>query len=524
MPVGVTLGGLAVTLALSASIGVQERDHIGRIVSGEAEATARAIQTAVTSHIQALTRIEARWGFHKPSRLEWEIEARKIIEQSYGFEIIEWLDSSFETQWSVYTGGKKTVDAEAAFGAPLKDTLRNARERRSVAVSRAIELPNRGTGILIYVPVFLTPDAESFDGFITAVLNLQSIMTGLLDVNFVRLYDIEILEKGKPIYAKPGAQDSTKKEWAREAESKLYGVDWPTSSWTVRVWPTARWLQEMRSSLGRFVLGAGLVSSGLLALLTFVYQLARSRAQLLEATNAKLKREMEERVQAEDTLAHFITVIVHDLRSPLSNVISILEGMNDGLFGPVAEDQLKWLKKGEMTARGCAELINDFLDLSKLEAGHIDLKRQAVDLRQLLRASIDNYALAAKAKNIMLSDEIDRSLPTVEADPQRIEQVMTNLLSNALKFTLNGGQIVVGAKSNKKEIAVWVKDSGVGISSDEIGLIFEKYKQTTSGMTSQYKGTGLGLVICKMIVEAHGGIIRAESERGTTFTFTLPTA
>jgi signal transduction histidine kinase len=91
-----------------------------------------------------------------------------------------------------------------------------------------------------------------------------------------------------------------------------------------------------------------------------------------------------------------------------------------------------------------------------------------------------------------------------------------------LKFTPRGGQIAVGAKCNEKEIAVWVKDSGVGIPPEEIGLIFEKYKQTTSGMTSQHKGTGLGLVICKMIVEAHGGIIRAESDQGTTVTFTLP--
>jgi signal transduction histidine kinase len=388
-------------------------------------------------------------------------------------------------------------------------------------VSRAIDLPNVGSGILIYVPVFRSSDAASFDGFIAAVLNIRSTMTGLLDVYFVRRYDIEILEKGKPIYIKPGARDETR-AWAREAASKLYGVDWLAPSWTVRVWPTPRWLQEMQSSLGRFVFVAGVLASGLLALLPYVFQLARSRAHLLEAANAKLKQEVGERVEAEGALADFTAMIVHDLRSPLSTVISILEGMKDGLFGPVAQDQLEWLQKGESTARGCAELINDFLDVSKLEAGRIDLKRQAVDFRQLLSASLENYALAADAKGIVLSNEIDRSLPPIEADPRRIEQVISNLLSNALKFTPRGGQIAVGAKCNEKEIAVWVKDSGVGIPPEEIGLIFEKYKQTTSGMASQHKGTGLGLVICKMIVEAHGGSIRVESEQGTTFTFTLP--
>lgn len=523
-PIAVAVGGLAVTFALSVSIGVQERDHIGRIVNGEAEAVARAIQSAVTSHIQAMTRIAARWEYRKPSAVEWQNDARKVLEQSYGFEVIDRVDSSFETQWSVYTGGKKTVDTEAAFGAPLKEALHSARDRRGVAVSRAIEMPHGGTGILIYVPVFLGPDANSFDGFIAAVLNIQSTMTGLLDVHFVRRYDIEILEQGKPIYAKPGAQRVTKKEWTREAVSKLYGVDWPVSSWTIRVWPTPGWLREMHTSLEQFVLVGGLIATGLLALLTYVFQLARSRAKLLEAANAKLKQEVTEREQAQASLADFTAIIVHDLRSPLSNVISILEGMRAGLFGTVPQDQLKWLQKAESTARGCVELISDFLDLSKLEAGRIDLKWEAVDLRQHLRAILDNYALATGEKSIQLKDEIDPSLPPIEADPRRIEQVMTNLLSNALKFTPSGGQIVVGAKCKEKEIAVWVKDSGVGIPPDEIGLIFEKYKQTTSGMTSAQKGTGLGLVICKMIVEGHGGIIRAESERGATFTFTLPRA
>ncbi len=523
-PIAVAAAGLAMTFTLSASIRVHEQNHIERIVSGEAEAVARAIQSAITSHIQALTGLAARWGFRKPSAVEWQIDARKILEQSYGFEAIDWLDSSFETRGSVYTGGRKTVDTEAAFGAPLKDALSSTRDQRGVAVSRAIELPNGGRGILIYVPIFLGPDAAGFDGFIAAVLNIRSTMTGLLDVYFVQHYDIEILEKGKSIYTKPGAHDETKKAWARDAESKLYGVDWLASSWTVRVWPTPSWLQEMRSSLDRFALAAGVISSALLALLTFVFQLASSRARLLAVTNAQLQQEMGERKQAEGALADFMAIIVHDLRSPLSNVISILEGMRDGLFGPVAQDQLDWLQKGENTARGCAELINDFLDVSKLEAGRIELKRQPVDFRQLLSVSLDNYALAAEAKGIGFLNEIDRSLPPIEADQRRIEQVMSNLLSNALKFTPRGGQIIVGAKCNEKEIAVWVKDNGVGIPQEEIGLIFEKYKQATSGMTSQHKGTGLGLVICKMIVEAHGGTIRAESERGTTFTFTLPMA
>jgi signal transduction histidine kinase len=169
-------------------------------------------------------------------------------------------------------------------------------------------------------------------------------------------------------------------------------------------------------------------------------------------------------------------------------------------------------------------LISDFLDVSKLEAGRLELRKESVDLRHLIRSSLENFSLAAKDKRIFLQDELAPTLPPLEADPRRLEQVLSNLLSNALKFTPPGGKIFVGAACNHKEIEIWIKDTGVGIPSNEIGQIFEKYKQTTSGATSEQKGTGLGLVICKMIVEAHGGTIRAESDRGATFKFTLPRA
>jgi signal transduction histidine kinase len=168
------------------------------------------------------------------------------------------------------------------------------------------------------------------------------------------------------------------------------------------------------------------------------------------------------------------------------------------------------------------DLISDFLDVSRLESGRIELRKEAVDLRHLIKASLENYSLAAQEKTILLKDEIDQFLPRIEADARRLDQVLGNLLSNALKFTPEGGQIVVGAGCKNGQIEIRVKDTGVGIPPDEIGQIFEKYKQTKSGAVSEQKGTGLGLVICKMIVEAHGGAIRAESNGGTTFIFTLP--
>ena len=256
--------------------------------------------------------------------------------------------------------------------------------------------------------------------------------------------------------------------------------------------------------------------------------LAIENAQLYGATvemNAHLQEEIEERKRAEKTLADFTAMVVHDLRSPLSNVVSIAESLHGGLFGPVNEQQNKWLWKIETNCKGLIEHVSDFLDLSKIEAGHIELVKKLVDIDALIRESLVEHSIEAERSHIVLRSQIDVQLPAVRVDPRRVNQVLNNLLSNALKFSDDGGEIEVGAgRSREDEVIVWVKDKGVGIPSDEIGQVFEKYRQLSSGRNSGYKGTGLGLVICKEIVEAHGGRIWTESKegKGTTVFFSLP--
>ena len=256
--------------------------------------------------------------------------------------------------------------------------------------------------------------------------------------------------------------------------------------------------------------------------------LAIENAQLYGATvevNAHLQEEIEERNRAEKTLADFTAMVVHDLRSPLSNVVSIAESLQDGLFGQVNEQQNKWLWKIETNCKSLIEHVSDFLDLSKIEAGHIELVKKPVDLKALIQEILVEHSIQADKRQISLRNQIDRELPTIWLDPRRFNQVLSNLLSNALKFSDDGGDIEVGAgRGSGNEVNVWVKDAGIGIASDEIGQIFEKYRQVSSGRNSGHKGTGLGLVICKKIVEAHGGRIWAESQKGkgATVFFSLP--
>jgi signal transduction histidine kinase/integral membrane sensor domain MASE1 len=244
-------------------------------------------------------------------------------------------------------------------------------------------------------------------------------------------------------------------------------------------------------------------------------------SQLFDET----KRQGEELLEANKESADFSAMIVHDLRAPLTSIIGASEILQQGVFGSVNVEQKKWLSRIEAASRRMLELIRNFLDLSKLEAGRLDVIKQKIDLNAFVQNTLDFYQALASGKDIVLRSHVDLTSPWIEADPNRLEQVFANLLSNAVKFSKQGGEIELGASQhNNREVKLWVKDHGVGISSQELGQLFEKYRQTTSGKKSGHDGTGLGLVICKMIVEAHGGTIWVDSEegKGTTFYFSLP--
>jgi len=281
-------------------------------------------------------------------------------------------------------------------------------------------------------------------------------------------------------------------------------------------------LQKVERTKRSVVISVALVLALLYGVLFFI---VRHADGLIRRQYAELTAVNKELDGTNRQIADFSAMIAHDLRSPLTAMISAAAIVEDGLAGLVNEEQKKWLAKIQASARTLVDLVNDFLDLSKLEVGHIDLVKKEVDLKQLIQNAVDNYLVLAQERKISLKSRIAEGLAEIAADPRRLDQVFGNLISNAIKFTPEGGEIEVGAdQENGLGVKVWVRDNGVGIAPEEIGQIFEKYRQTTSGKESKHKGTGLGLVISKMIVEAHGGKIWVESEegKGTTFAFTIP--
>jgi len=221
----------------------------------------------------------------------------------------------------------------------------------------------------------------------------------------------------------------------------------------------------------------------------------------------------------------FLAKVSHELRTPLIAMEKSLSLILEKTAGPLSGDQEEFLNIADRNLKRLTALINDLLDLSKLEAGKMQLNRQPAAINKVIAESIAVLGVWAQTKSIKLEQKTQEGLPELNIDPNRIIQVLNNLIGNAIKFTPSGGTITVEAILREdKEVEVSVKDTGVGMSKDELTKVFDKFYQVKGGLTTDIRGTGIGLTIAKEIVELHGGKIWVESElgKGTKFIFTLP--
>jgi len=219
----------------------------------------------------------------------------------------------------------------------------------------------------------------------------------------------------------------------------------------------------------------------------------------------------------------FVSIVAHELRSPLAVVHEAAAIILDGLAGPVEAQQKTYLEMVRRTADQLIRITNDLLDLAKIESGKIVLNLETIDFLSLARQTCEGISLRAQKKGITVSEDFPAGKLEISGDFDKLVQVMTNLLSNALKFTEKGG-ITVEVRDLGEEIRCAVRDTGAGISKENLSRLFNKFEQFGRPSSSSEKGTGLGLVISKSIVEAHGGRIWAESElgQGSSLIFILP--
>lgn len=266
-------------------------------------------------------------------------------------------------------------------------------------------------------------------------------------------------------------------------------------------------------------------------------QLVNERTSSLQEANERLSAEIEEhkltmlalavekeRAEVADRLkSAFLATMSHELRTPLNSIIGFTGIILQGLVGPLNDEQKKQLNMVRGSAQHLLSLINDVLDISKIEAGQLQLSHEDFDLRGAVEKVVESTRPIAAKKGLKLTGTCSVDIGTMKGDVRRVEQILLNLLSNAIKFT-ETGSVTVQCESDERNVTVKVIDTGIGIRTEDMETLFKAFRQIDSGITRKYEGTGLGLSICRRLVELMGGSIWVTSEwgSGSTFGFSLP--
>jgi signal transduction histidine kinase len=245
-------------------------------------------------------------------------------------------------------------------------------------------------------------------------------------------------------------------------------------------------------------------------------------AARVNSTSDELQRVYRELELASEHKSQFLATMSHELRTPLNAIIGFSEVLHEQMFGELNERQLAYVNDVLAAGKHLLSLINDVLDLAKIEAGRMELELSEVAIPEVLRSAVSLHSERASREGLALSLTTEPEEITITADERRVRQVVFNLVSNAVKVTPADGRIDISAHVENGHVEVGISDTGPGIAAEERGMIFEEFEQTAAGRKAE--GTGLGLPLSRKLVELHGGRLWVESEvgKGSTFRFTIP--
>lgn len=292
---------------------------------------------------------------------------------------------------------------------------------------------------------------------------------------------------------------------------------------------------ELQGTVNRFglflVFYAGGFTALIMSLAYLLFRHVRSERELrgaygkLEKMTSVLREEHEKAVRASEAKTNFLANISHELRTPLNAIIGFSETLLEELFGRLNDKQREYTRDIHASGQHLLGLINDILDLSKIERGKYELDEEAVDLSQVVVEALRTQRRAARDAKITIINSVATDLPAVLAERRRIRQIIDNLVSNAIKFTEPNGQIrVSAAREADGGIRLTVQDTGIGIEAEQIPRVFNAFEQVGDLLARPSEGTGLGLPLVKALTELHQGRVSIESQRwkGTTVTVVLP--
>jgi signal transduction histidine kinase len=254
-------------------------------------------------------------------------------------------------------------------------------------------------------------------------------------------------------------------------------------------------------------------------------ELSRLNNELVTAQR-ELAKKNAELGRLNDQKNQFLGMAAHDLRNPLSAILTLSEFLLDTKLNVKPGEQEEFIRRIRSSSEFMLRLVNDLLDISKIEAGRLDLDLEATDLRAIIEDNVALNRILADKRQVKLSLFQDEGVPRLMLDAAKIEQVLNNLIVNAIKFSPSGGTVEVRLDKGENDVTISVSDEGPGIPEEEFHKLFNPFQKTSAKSASKEKGTGLGLAIVKKIVSGHNGRISVESQvgKGSTFHVTLPMA
>lgn len=484
------------------------------------------------------------------------IIARSFIERASPGEGVAGQKDRYIVKYiEPYPGNEKLMGFDLGSDPVRLAALEVARDTGKPAATGRINLASSGSyhpGFAVFMPVYrnglpittLEERHAALLGFVDATFSVKHLLSNLLSKESVppnidfEIFVKEALARQEFLYRHSDTMPGVDPGYAPKymASKRLRFV---SKFWNLNFKALPRFdLGDIKQHLPTFVLVAGISFSFLL--FGILYSLNASHT--IQQINEGLEREIEERLRMEEELrmakktaeeasqakSRFLAHMSHELRTPLNAVIGFSEVLKSKSFGALNEKQEEYLTDIWESGRHLLSLINDILDLSKVEAGKMQLDLTEVDLKALLKNSFLVIKDKAAGHRLKLSLNIADGIGPVKADERKVRQILFNLLSNAEKFTPEGGEICLEAKRlGPHEVLVSVRDTGIGIDQKDRGKVFAEFEQIDNSASRTHTGTGLGMPLAKRFVELHGGRMWFESEgkdKGTCFYFTLPLA